>query len=150
MSGASPSSSKRRKTSGIPHCDDGKKRAQADGGLLYYLKTGNLLGVPLMRGDTVALMMRRNELASYQNSHPRYDRSETVDIEDEKVAEASPSSESQQKRQKEFPGLIAKKRKCEWCFQKKECFIFNKAQAHNQGASDVSEDNITASGVAAA
>ncbi|ETO01165.1 hypothetical protein RFI_36275, partial [Reticulomyxa filosa] len=42
-----------------------------DGGLLYYLKTGNLMGIPLPHNEIRALLIRRNFLAHYLRDQMR-------------------------------------------------------------------------------
>merc|ERR1719204_887784 len=59
-----------------------------DGGLLYYLKTGHLMGVPLPHNEVRALLIRRNFLAKYFREHPEAPKPKS---EDEKQTDVSPS-----------------------------------------------------------
>eukprot|EP01084_Bolivina_argentea_P073787 133887_1 len=115
-----------------------------DGGLLYFLKTGNLKGIPLPHGEIRALLIRRNFLAKYFNSHPKIEK--YFNKQDEmKENDNQIQTQTQKRKQKEFPMLLPKhqKRICERCFSKEECFIYHKIQCYNLGISDISNNNIT-------
>ena len=99
------------------------------GGLLFYLKTGNLMGIPIPHNEIRALLIRRNFLTKHFCTKP------IVDIENNLIVQ-----------QKQLPAMldIHQKQIClKGCFYKNECFLFHKIQCYQERIIDVSNKNVS-------